>query len=417
MIIPSIDIVSGSAVQLVGGEEQAVDAGDPEAVLHTFATVGEVAVVDIDAARGEGDNSDLIRRLCRLAPVRVGGGIRSIEAARSWLDAGASKVIIGTAADEDLLAELPSDRVIVALDARHGEVVTHGWRRGSGRRLIDSLRRFRGLCGGFLVTFVEREGRMQGTDLELAEEVVSTAGDARVTIAGGITTAEEIAALDRLGADAQVGMALYTGRLDLADAFAAPLRSDREDGLWPTVVVDERGVALGLVYSSPESLSQALSSRRGVYQSRSRGPWVKGETSGATQELLAVAADCDRDALRFTVRQHGPFCHQGTRTCWGEDRGLGRLARRIASIVESPPEGSNTARLLTDEALLAAKLREETGELVAPNADIAAEAADLLYFTLVKSVAAGVGLDEIEQILDLRERSVSRRAMTAKEIE
>ncbi|MFP3880728.1 MAG: HisA/HisF-related TIM barrel protein [Actinomycetota bacterium] len=417
MIVPSIDIAGGSTVQLIGGEEQALDAGDPARVLENFALVGEVAVVDIDAARGEGDNSGLIEDLCRMAPIRVGGGIRTVARAREWLDAGAEKVIIGTAAEEGFLAELPPERVIVALDARHGEVVTHGWRQGSGRRLLDSVRRFRDLCGGFLVTFVEREGRMGGTDLDMAARVVEEAGDAAVTIAGGITTAEEVRRLDGIGADAQVGMALYTGRLGLAEAFAAPLTSDRDDGLWPTVVTDEHGTALGLVYSSAESLKQAIETRGGVYQSRSRGPWVKGETSGATQELIAVAADCDRDALRFTVRQEGPFCHLGRRTCWGQDRGLARLERRLGDIVTRRPEGSNTVRLLDEPELVDAKLREELEELLEDDADVAAEIADLLYFTLVKSVAAGIKLEEVVELLDMREKRVSRRAMRAKEVE
>lgn len=417
MIIPSIDIVGGTTVQLVGGEEQVIDAGDPQAVLDRFSLVGEVAVVDIDAARGDGDNRDLIAAMCARKQVRVGGGIRTAEAALEWLDAGASRVIIGTAASEDLLTRLPAERVIVALDARHGEVVTHGWRQGSGRRLLDSVRRFRELCDGFLVTFVEREGRMAGTDLEMAAQVVEAAGEARVTIAGGITTAAEIATLDRIGADAQVGMALYTGRLELADAFAAPLHSDRSDGLWPTVVTDEHGVALGLTYSSAESLRQALETGRGVYQSRSRGVWVKGETSGAIQHLIEVAADCDRDTLRFTVRQEGEFCHKGTRTCWGEDGGLGRLDRRLQSIAASRPAGSNTVKLLQDSALLDAKLKEEVAELTAPDADTAAEAADLLYFAIVKGVADGLSLEDITQILDQRERMVTRRPMAAKEVE
>lgn len=417
MIIPSIDIAAGTNVQLIGGEDQALDAGDPAEALNRFSVVGEVAVVDIDAARDEGDNSELMAELCRMAPIRVGGGIRSVERARGWLDAGAEKVIIGTAAEEDLLAELPADRVVVALDARHGEVVTHGWRQGSGRRLLDSVRRFRDLCGGFLVTFVEREGRMGGTDIDMARRVVEEAGDARVTIAGGITTPEEIAELDRIGVDAQVGMALYTGRLGLAQAFAAPLSSDRVDGLWPTVVTDDRGVALGLAYSSAESLEQAIETRRGVYQSRTRGLWAKGETSGATQELLGVAVDCDRDALRFTVRQEGAYCHVGTRTCWGEDHGLGRLQRRLVGIAASRPGGSNTVRLLDDSELLDAKLREEMEELLEHDADVAAEVADLIYFTLVKSVAAGIGLEDVEEILDMRERRVSRRQMETKEFE
>lgn len=416
MIIPSIDISGGETVQLVGGEEPALTAGDPREVLERLSLVGEVAVIDIDAARGEGNNSSLIEEMARSARIRVGGGIRSAESALDWLDRGAERVIVGTAADEDLLASLPSERVIVALDARDGEVVTHGWRRSSGQGLIDSVRRFRGHTGGFLVTVVEREGRMAGTDLDLAGRVVAEAGGAEVTIAGGVTSVDEIAALDEMGADAQVGMALYTGRLSLASSFAAPLHSDRADGLWPTVVVDEQERALGLAWSSLESLTTALETRRGVYQSRSRGLWFKGATSGAVQELTGVSLDCDRDVIRFTVRQTDGFCHLGTRTCWGTDHGAPRLARRLAAIATERPEGSNTVTLFEDDALLTAKLMEEAAELGEADdpAHIAEEAADLLYFTLVKCVAAGVGLEDIEDILDRRERRVRRRPMTAK---
>jgi len=195
------------------------------------------------------------------------------------------------------------------------------------------------------------------------------------------------------------------------------LHSDRNDGLWPTVVTDEHGVALGLVWSSAQSLGQAIESRRGVYQSRSRGIWVKGETSGSTETLIGVAVDSDRDTLRFTVRQTGQFCHEGTRTCWGEDHGVGRLGRRLVSLAEEMPAGSNTTRLLGDPALLDAKLGEEVAELVAPDADVAAETADVLYFALVKSIAAGVTVEDVVEILDRRERRVSRRAMIVKEVE
>jgi len=349
--------------------------------------------------------------------IRVGGGVRSAESARKWLDLGAEKVVIGTAASEELLSQLPRERVVVALDARDGLVVSNGWRARTGHALLESIRRFRRLAGGFLVTFVEREGLMRGTDLDLAREVVEAAEGTRVTIAGGVTTPEEVAALDDMGADAQVGMALYTGRMTLASAFAAPLRSERADGLWPTVVVDETGISLGLAWSSPASLARAIETRTGVYQSRSRGLWVKGATSGATQELIAVALDCDRDSIRFTVRQKAGFCHTGARTCWGEDVGITRLSRRLESLAADRPDGSNTTRLLQDPGLLAAKLREEAAELaraVGP-ADVAEEAADLIYFTLVECARAGVGLEEVAAILDRRERQVTRRAMVAKE--
>jgi phosphoribosyl-ATP pyrophosphohydrolase len=416
MILPSIDLERGRAVQLVGGERLAIDAGDPMPILERFSVCPEVAVVDLDGARGEGSHEDLVRAMCRRASVRVGGGIRTVEAARAWLDAGAVRIVVGTAAEPSFLRQLPKERVIVALDEKGGEVVTHGWRRGTGSQLLERVRALRDLCSGFLVTFVDREGRMQGTDLERAQRVVEAAGNARVTIAGGVTTAEDIAALDRLGADAQVGMALYTGRLSLADAIGAPLRSDRSDGLWPTVVVDEHGIALGLCWSSQESLRLAVEERRGIYHSRTRGIWRKGESSGAVQQLLAIDLDCDRDALRFTMRQSNPgFCHRGTRTCFGEDRGLSALQRRLQSLRREAKPESNTARLFADPSLLAAKLREEARELGEPNADVVHEAADLCYFALVRLVGAGFALDDLARELDRRALRVSRRACAAKE--
>ena len=418
MIIPSIDLVRGRTVQLIGGEAEAIDAGDPIPILERLRLAGEVAVIDIDAARGEGSNEAVIRDLCRRAPIRVGGGIRDAETAITWLDAGASKVIIGTAATPELLSRLPADRAIVALDSRDGRVVTHGWRRDTGGVVLDRIAELKDLCGGFLVTYVELEGRMSGTDLNRAKEAVAAAGNARVTVAGGITTAREIAEIDRYGADSQVGMALYSGTLTLAEAIAAPLTSERSDGLWPTVVVDERGLALGLTWSSAESLDRAVDRRRGIYQSRRRGLWEKGATSGSTQDLLRIDVDCDRDALRFTVRQHGDgFCHLETRSCWGEDAGVSRLFRRLGRLVGGTrPQGSNTVGLLNDPGLLAAKLREEADELATATApeDVVAEAADVLYFTLVKAVAAGVAFEDIEHELDRRALRVKRRAMEPK---
>ncbi len=416
MIVPSIDISNGSAVQLVGGETQVVDAGDPVPIMERFSRVGEVAVIDIDAARGEGDNTEVITEMCRLGPARVGGGIRDAATARRWLDNGAHKVVIGTAASPELLSQLPRDRVMVAFDSRHGRVVTHGWRQQTSDDVLSRVEDLRGLCGGFLVTFVEREGLMEGTDPDRAAAVVEAAGTTPVTIAGGITTPAEIRQLDEIGADAQVGMALYTGGLSLAEAFTAPLRSDRADGLWATVVVDETGYALGLAWSDTDSLEQALETGAGVYHSRSRGLWRKGETSGATQQLIRADLDCDRDTIRFTVTQNQEFCHLGTRSCWGEDHGLSRLARRLHHILEHPT-GGNTTRLFDDPELLASKLTEEAVELATAEThqEVVAEAADLLYFTLVKTTAAGVDLAEITAELDRRELKVTRRPMLAKE--
>jgi phosphoribosyl-ATP pyrophosphohydrolase len=413
MIVPSIDLMGGRAVQLVGGKGRPVESEDPFEMAERFAVVGEIAVIDLDAALGSGSNEGIVRQLVQRYRCRFGGGVRTVSEALQWLDAGAEKVILGTAATSEILAELPRDRVIAALDGVEGEVVVRGWTEHTGTTVLDRLVELKDLVGGFLVTFVESEGRLGGIDLEACRKVIDAAGGTRVTAAGGVTTTGEIAALDRLGADAQVGMAIYTGRLGLGEAFAAPLVSDRPDGLWPTVVCDEHGAALGLVYSSAESLAAAVDERRGIYWSRSRGElWRKGETSGATQQLLGVDADCDRDALRFTVRQTGSgFCHLDSRSCWGPDRGLGALERRLHDRVANPVANSYTDRLVRDAELLGAKLAEEAAELAEASAadDVAWEAADVLYFTLTTLAARGVPLEAATRELDRRARSVRRR--------
>ena len=417
MIIPSIDLMRGSTVQLVGGEELAIEAGDPRPLLDRFSRVGETAVIDLDAATGEGSNEELITELCRRGPVRVGGGIRDLETARRWLDRGARKIIIGTAANPELLRQLPRERVIVALDSRDGEVVVEGWRKRTGRGVEERMAELSPFASGFLVTFVELEGRLGGTALDRVRGLVEAAGDARVTVAGGVTRSEELAALDAMGADAQVGMALYTGALPLVDAFSAPLSSERSDGLIATVVTDEIGRALGMCWSSRRSLEYAIENGVGAYESRRRGLWVKGASSGATQDLVRIEPDCDRDALRFVVRQAGAgFCHKETESCWGPATGLRALEQTLARRRTTSERGSYSRRLFDDPALLAAKLAEEAAELAEARGrdEVVHEAADVLYFASVAMARAGVTLADVEGELDRRSAAVTRRAGDAK---
>lgn len=414
MIVPSIDIMNGRAVQLRHGREFVLDAGDPLEWLERFCVAGEVAVVDLDAALGRGSNADLIRTMVRRASCRVGGGIRNMGTARAWLDAGASRIVIGTAANPELCAALPRERVIAAVDALSGNVVVEGWRHTTGMRMLDAIQQLAPHVGGFLFTQVEREGALGGFDMAAVHAAVEAAGTARVTAAGGITTAEEIAALDRISADAQIGMALYTGVVDLGDAIAAPM----DDELWPTIVCDETGRALGLAWSSRESLRRAVAERRGIYWSRSRREiWVKGETSGNTQHLLGVDADCDRDTLRFTVRQEGTgFCHRGTRTCFRDRFDLGTLMRVLNERREARDPASRTSRLLDDPDLLASKLGEEAVELAraATREETIHEAADVTWLVLTALARAGAGIDDLEAELARRHRAVTRRPLERK---
>ncbi len=318
MIVASIDLRGGKAVQLRQGQYPVLERDDVVDLATRFGRLGEIAVIDLDAAFGEGDNSELILELCRIARCRVGGGIRDVDRAKRFLRGGASAIIIGTAANEELLRQLPRERVLVALDSRGGRVAVDGWRRTTGETPFERAHRFSEYCGGFLYTDIEREGMLGGIDLAAASQLRERIGGS-LTFAGGVTTTEEIVALDRLDIDAQVGMALYTGRIDPVDAVVATVDFSRGNGLVPTIVCDatDRGVRM-LAYSNATSLEIALREGIGAYWSRRRNQiWRKGETSGATQRLVRMEIDCDRDAVTFYVEQTGATCHTGQERCFG----------------------------------------------------------------------------------------------------
>lgn len=421
MIVPSIDILDGRAVQLRGGRHPMIDVGDPEKLAEKLSRLGEIAVVDLNAALGKGSNKGIILRLLAKYPCRIGGGIRSRELAFEYLDAGARHVMIGTKANPDFLAALPANRVIAALDMSWDTIMVEGWTRKTEDGVFAKIEELSPYVKGFLITTIEREGEMTGFDTEKARTLVNAAKGMRITFAGGTPGgkegAEQIALLDAMGADVQAGTAIATGALSLAQAFAAPLVSDRADGLWPTVVCDEGGRFLGLVYSDLESLEAAFETGRGVYKSRSRGLWTKGESSGNTQRLLRADPDCDRDCIRFTVIQEGKgFCHLNRRTCFDDGYGIEKLSRTIAERLKDAPEGSYTRRLFSDSSLLASKLREEADELAAASgkADTVLETADVLYFALVKALSEGGSLADIERELEYRSFKVRRRPGNAK---
>jgi phosphoribosylformimino-5-aminoimidazole carboxamide ribotide isomerase len=224
MLIPSIDLREGRVVQLVQGRRQALAFDDVFAWVERFAAHPRVQVIDLDAAVGDGDNRDLVAQICGRLPCRVGGGLRTPEAAARALEAGAREVILGSAlytadgVNTALAAAMAeacgAPRVIAAVDAYGGRVAVRGWRETLPLSPADAARRVEPWCGGVLYTHIETEGLMGGTDLA-AVMAVRDATSRRVSAAGGITTWEEIDALDALGIDAVVGMAVYTGALEL----------------------------------------------------------------------------------------------------------------------------------------------------------------------------------------------------------
>jgi len=417
MLVPSIDLMGGKAVQLVGGRTKVLEVDDVLGLARQWRVYGDLAVIDLDAALGTGDNLALVKELCAVARCRVGGGIRSADRAHELLRAGAAAVILGTAASEELLAKLPRERTLVAVDQRAGKLQVKGWTEDAAESPMDRIRRLTPFCGGFLMTVVDKEGRLEGLDWEAAR-AARAATDRRIVYAGGVTSVADVAGLDKLGLDAQVGMALYRGLMDPAEAFLACLDWDKQGGLLPAAVMDESGRLRMLAYQSRETLAEALRTGKGIFWSRSRAArWEKGASSGHTQELLRVETDCDRDTLRFVVRQRGATCHTGADTCFGPaEFSLLDLEGTLQSRRDLASPGSYTARLYSEPGLLAAKLLEEAGEVndAATPDELVWEGADLLYFLMARLTQGGVRLEQVLRELERRATTDTRKPGNAK---
>lgn len=411
MIVPSIDIQNGKAVQLRQGKEFVLQSDkDPIELAREFSRYGEVAVIDLDAALGTGNNLELVKQICRAADVRVGGGIRDVDKGREILRAGAKQLIIGTAASPEFLGKFPAERVLVALDQKKGEVFDRGWQNPTGENFIARAQRLAPHCAGFLTTFIEAEGGMGGMATEMVKQLHEQIKKP-LTVAGGIARTEEVVDISKLGVDVQVGMALYTGKIDLAKSVVGAVNFN-SDGLCPTIVQDEFGQVLMLAYSNEESLTRALTEGKGVYFSRSRQElWEKGLTSGSRQRLVSCRLDCDRDTILFTVAQEKAACHNGTYSCFGSATAnrkftLHELFETLKDRKKNAPAKSYSATLFADRKELLSKIEEESGEVLNFTSvdNLCWEIADLIFFMSVLAVDEGIEWKDIEAELGGRRK-------------
>jgi phosphoribosylformimino-5-aminoimidazole carboxamide ribotide isomerase len=232
-LIPAIDIMKGGVVRLRRGDENAVtkyDAqGTPLELARLWCEQGAkyLHLVDLDAALGRGDNREIVKAIIDDVgtPVQVGGGIRSPEFARDLLDRGAGRIVLGSMALEDpgaiavLLEEYGGGRLVVALDHRRGVVLWKGWKESTGRRLEEVLSEFIEMSvEWFLVTDVDRDGAMEGPDIETCSRIQ---GEASIIASGGVRSLDDLLRLKASGVEAAViGRALYEGRFTLAEAIS-----------------------------------------------------------------------------------------------------------------------------------------------------------------------------------------------------
>lgn len=211
-------------MQLVQGEQLAIRDEDVFAWVKRFERFAKVQVIDLDAAKGVGDNLAVVRRIAASLSCRVGGGLRTIARAQDILAAGARQVIVGSSLFRDgrpdlaharaLCDAVGRDHVIAAVDSRGGRIVVHGWKTSLALSTVEAIAALEPFCDEFLYTHVDTEGLMAGTNFD-AIASVRAATSRRVTAAGGITTQAEIDRLDAMGVDAVVGMAIYTGTLKI----------------------------------------------------------------------------------------------------------------------------------------------------------------------------------------------------------
>jgi len=224
VLIPSIDLMGGKIVQLVQGEKKALEFDDFDYWIERFAKYPVVQVIDLDAARGSGNNRATVKHIVRQLSCQVGGGIRSLESAREILEAGARRVILGSSLLKDgkinteyaavLANSLGAEALVFALDSRGGRVAVEGWRRETAVTAFEMIRELESFCGTFLYTHIDTEGLMGGIPMEIVTKI-RKATTRRLVVAGGIRTQDEIDRLDALGMDAVVGMALYSNQISV----------------------------------------------------------------------------------------------------------------------------------------------------------------------------------------------------------
>ena len=392
--------MDGKAVQLKQGQEKVLEREDVFELAKYFGRFGEVAVIDLDAAMGKGNNNELIKELCKIADCRVGGGIRTIERAKEVISFGGH--------DWRRLTELPKEKILVAIDAKKGKVVTQGWQQETEFTPQDLVKQLDDLCAGYLYTIVDKEGMMGGTDIDAILNIRAIT-DKELVAAGGINSIDEIYRLDQAGASCQLGMGIYTGEINLEEAYCELLDFKKGDGLIPTVVQDKTTKqVLMMAYSNEESVKASLKTGKATYFSRSRqSQWVKGETSGNTQELIQTKYDCDRDTLLYIVNQSGVACHTGKYSCFEEKKfDFENLYEVLIDRLVKLPEKSFTTKLFKDELFLKRKINEEAFEVItAKNKDeLIWEVSDLAYFVMTLMVKYGVTIDDVKNHLSSRRK-------------
>ncbi len=349
IILPAIDIHEGKCVRLFRGDYSTaqVVAGDPVETARRFMAQGAnwLHMVDLDGAKaGYPQNMDLILQVAQEVNmnIQVGGGIRTLNTVEQYLSAGVARVILGPAALETpefvrQSVKAYGRKIAVGIDALNGMAATQGWTQHSGTGYIELAKQVEDMGVEYIIcTDIHKDGTQDGPNLEMLDQL-NRSVSCNIIASGGMSSLLDIVALYDLGLyGAIAGKAIYAGSLDLAAAVGVSHRFSSEKAktqaavrdelerffkkasLIPAIVQDfDTGEVLMLAYMNHDALEKTLQSRQTWFYSRSRKAlWHKGETSGNTQEVVSIAADCDNDTLLVKVHPKGPACHTGNNSCF-----------------------------------------------------------------------------------------------------
>ncbi len=356
ILLPAIDLHEGKCVRLFRGDYDTAEvvAPDPLTTAKKFREQGAhwLHMVDLDGAKdGKPVNSQLIFEVVEQTDlhVEVGGGIRDMETVEQYLSRGVSRVILGSAAlrDPEFVREAVrryGKSIAVGIDALDGKVAAEGWLEQSQVDYLEFAKTMEDAGVRYLIcTDIHRDGTMNGPNLVMLDKL-NQAVNCHIIASGGVSSLLDIVNLYDLGLyGAIAGKSIYTGALDLRAAISACRKISgkgapkdmpedeldlyfRKSDLIPAIIQDDdTEEVLMLAYMNRESFRKSLETGYTWFYSRSRKTlWNKGETSGHTQKIVSVYADCDDDTLLLRVKQKGSACHTGSHSCFfkklrGED--------------------------------------------------------------------------------------------------
>jgi phosphoribosyl-ATP pyrophosphohydrolase/phosphoribosyl-AMP cyclohydrolase len=426
-ILPAIDLLDAKVVRLHQGRYDHITTYpvSPTEIAHCFQKKGLnfLHVIDLDGAKnGLPALMPHIKQLLEMKlSLQVGGGIRTLETARSYLQLGVDRIIVSTSSIEQegfwqaLVAEFSKERIVLALDVKNGQVLTHGWCNSSKMQVDEIIEKIgQGNILHLIVTDTQKDGTNAGPNLALYKEIRQKFPTLNLIAAGGISSVQDILALEKLGIDeAVVGRAIYENPTLIHYLLCEQIDWQKGQGLVPAIVqsADDAQVLM-LGYMNKEALNITLETKQVTFFSRSRQTlWTKGKSSGNTLKLVDIAIDCDKDTLLVLVEPAGPVCHEGTKSCFNAPCGLWFLHALEKLIDErftgKDPESYVFKLSQKGPACVAQKVGEEAVEtalasLMPSKNQLKEESADLLFHLLVNLRYHKIGLAEVVNILEKR---------------